>query len=93
MTGIETAGLDQPNVMVANGDPSRPFFSGVSHFYPDSPEDAREFRDRADARPPHPGRWPWPDWEDFHTAVVGDVQITYPVATTVTYELVKDPHD
>jgi hypothetical protein len=90
MTNIETAGLDQPNTMVANGDADRPFFSGVSYFYPDGPGDARLFRDYHGARPLHPDRWPWPDWEETRTTVVGDARITYPVATTVTCELVKD---
>lgn len=30
---------------------------------------------------------------DTRTAVIGDTRITYPVATTVTYELVYDPED
>lgn len=50
--GIEDAGHDQPNAMVAgNGD----------WFYPDGPEDAAAFAKAHDARPASPNRWPW-DW-------------------------------
>lgn len=87
MTNIDPA--DQPNMMVAveeclHGD------EVTSYFRADNPDDARLFRDYHGARPLHPERWPWPDWEDFQTRVVGDTRITYPLATTVTCELVKD---
>lgn len=64
MTGTETAGLDQPNVMVAVE--TSPLFGdkSYSYFYPDGPADARVFRDHHGARPLHTDRWPWPEWEN-----------------------------